>query len=106
MMNFIFFPLRSAAPTLKFQSSSPLKTQSKRTVHLQCDFFGIPKPEIDWKFIRNRNASQSRAVTLNHHQNLLTLTQVTQAEQGLYECEAHNAFGRTSGRIELQIIRK
>ncbi|MGH0183978.1 UNVERIFIED_CONTAM: hypothetical protein FKN15_013664, partial [Acipenser sinensis] len=70
------------------------------TLQLECIAEGLPTPKIEWT--RLDGELPKRAVFPNQGK-LLKIPEVTEAENGLYQCNAANALGKVSHNFQVTV---
>ena len=108
------FPPFSQVVFLNILNQKPFFVESPRTrtaavgqqVFMRCFAKGYPAPEVSWTFNGRQVESSSDPNLELAARGDLVVRRVTQESQGVYECAAHNEFGRATAKGELTVVDK
>ncbi|KAK1161456.1 hypothetical protein AOXY_G18997 [Acipenser oxyrinchus oxyrinchus] len=70
------------------------------TLHLECIAEGLPTPKIEWTRL---DGELPKRVVFPNQGKLLKIPEVTEAENGLYQCNAANALGKVSHNFQVTV---
>ncbi len=75
-------------------------------VTFTCTADGAPKPTITWSRIDGVNFTTKSAIRTSKGNSILMLTNVTNEEEGMYECTAHNRGKPVKKQVRLVVHSK
>ena len=78
-------------PTVSLAKTPSTSTVLESTnVTFTCTADGAPKPTISWRRVNGNISTTKSSTKTSQGQSVLELTNVTNEEEGVYECVAHN----------------
>jgi hypothetical protein len=72
-------------------------------VNFTCTADGSPKPTITWSRVNGTNFTIRTGITTSEGNSVLMLKNVTNEEEGIYECTAHNRGRPVKKRVRLVV---
>ena len=91
-------------PTVSITKSPNTSTVLQGTnVTFTCTADGAPKPTITWSRINGTNFTTKSTIKTSEGKSVLILTNVTNEEEGIYECTAHNRGNPVKKQVRLVV---
>ena len=99
----ILFFLIVANPTVSITPQNSSTVLQGTNVNFTCTADGLPKPTITWSKINESSFATTSVITNAEEESILILTNVTNDEEGTYECTAYNTGKSVKKQVRLVV---
>ena len=99
----MFYVFIVVIPTVSITPPNNSSVLQGTNVNFTCRADGLPKPTITWSKINESSFATTSVITNAEEESILILTNVTNDEEGTYECTAYNRGKPVKKQVRLVV---